>query len=306
MGLGNYAKRGWPDDEDYKKNTGGGGSGGGDGGDGGMTLEERLYKFSFQIPTPEKNEIRPDKSATKMLLFLDGIPCRVHEHELYHAKKQGLLRHQGNRYTSLCLTKNSIDQRGCPLCDELDDWARYKGFFSVIDMGQVEFTEDGEYVTGPFNLHHRYWLNKDKEKQFVSFERMLLDAKAGSEDKPGVLRDLQGQSERRGGDLAGTVWHVTRGGKLSPKCGEGWDYIERIDLAEADQYLRKFGANPADLDNLEAVDYMNVLVPQSYEDMAYMINGAKDGGSNGARSEGAGWDGNKQGNKGPDDDDIPF
>ena len=177
-------------------------------------------------------------------------------------------------------------------------------------MGQVEFTEDGDFqikdVTGRFNLHHRYWLNKDKEKQFVSFERMLLDAKAGSEDKPGVLRDLQGQSERRGGDLAGTVWHVTRGGKLSPKCGEGWDYIERIDLAEADQYLRKFGANPADLDNLEAVDYMNVLVPQSYEDMAYMINGAKDGGSNGARSEGAGWDGNKQGNKGPDDDDIPF
>ena len=54
-GLGDYVKCGWPDDDEYKENTGGGG-GGGSGGGGDMTLEERLYKFRFQIPTPEKNE----------------------------------------------------------------------------------------------------------------------------------------------------------------------------------------------------------------------------------------------------------
>lgn len=309
MGLGDYAKRGWPDDDDYKKNTGGGGGGDGDS-DGGLSPEERLYKFRFQVPTPEKNELRPGKSATKRTLFLDGIPCRVHEHELYQVRNK--LRHQGNRYTSLCLTKNGIDERGCPLCDEMDDWARYKGFFTVIDMGQVEYQEEGKIV-----LHHRYWTNKDGEKQYVPFERVLLDAKAGSDDKPGVLRTLQMQAERRGDDLAGTVWDVTRGGKLSPKCGDDWDYVERIDLAEAGEYLKRFGANPGEMEDdwLKPADYMNVLRPQSYEDMAYMINGAPEGGSDGARSEGAGWGGKQEGQEGtgtgkgngkPGEDDIPF
>ena len=301
-GLGDYVKCGWPDDDEYKENTGGGG-GGGSGGGGDMTLEERLYKFRFQIPTPEKNEIQLDKPATKMILMVNGVPARVHEHELFNAKKNGLLRNPGNRYNSLCLTKNSIDKRGCPLCD-IDDWAKYKGFFTVIDMGQVEFCDDGEFiikdVTGRFNLHHRYWLNKNKEKQFVSFERLLLDAKAGSDDKPGVMRILQGKSKRMGGDLTGTVWHVTRGGKQSAKCGDEWDYMERIDIAEGASYLEKFGANPREMEDdwLESINYTKVLAPQSYEDMQYMISGARGSGDSGARSDGAEWGGGG--------DDIPF
>lgn len=305
MGLGDYAKRGWPDDEDLKKHTGSGKSGGGGDGDGGMSEEERLYRFRFQIPEPKKNEVRPEKPATKRTLFLDGIPCRVHEHELYKVRNK--LRHQGNRYCSLCLTKNGIDERGCPLCDELDDWAKYTAFFTVIDMGQVEFLGGGKV-----QLHHRYWTNKDGEKQYVPFERVLLAAKFGSDDKPGVARTLQMQAERRGDDLAGTVWDSTRGGQKSAKCGDTWEYVERIDLAEAAAYLQGYGANPGEMheDWLKPVDYMQVLRPQSYEDMAYMINGAADGGSNGARSEGAGWEGKQEGQQGSGqkagEDDIPF
>ena len=64
---------------------------------------------------------------------------------------------------------------------------------------------------------------------------------------------------------------------------------------------------------LDDREHMSVLRAMSYEDMAYMIHGAANGGSSGARSEGAGWEGNRQeeghpgpGYGGPDDDDIPF
>jgi hypothetical protein len=79
-------------------------------------------------------------------------------------------------------------------------------------------------------------------------------------------------------------------------------------MAEAAAYLRSFGANPKEMpeDWLKPVDYMAVLVPQSYEDMKYMIHGAAEGGNSGARSEGAGWSGQGGGSGSPDDDEIPF
>jgi len=312
--LGDFAKRGWPSEDDYN-NSYGSGEGGGDG-DGKLTEEERLFKFRFKIPEPSKNPIEAGRPVTKRVLFLDSVPCTLFEHDLYKLN----MYQQPKDYTIVCLKKNQIDERGCPLCDDLDSWAKYTGFFTIIDMGQVEFLEGGKV-----KLHHRFWTDRDGKRHYVPFERVMLAAKGGSKDKPGVLKTLQWAAERKGENLAGTVWDTTRGGDKSPKCGDTWEYVERIDLAEAAEYLHQYGADRTELNDgrLDVIDYARVFQPMSYEQLHYLCHGPSDksgehGG--GSRTEGAGYGGDGEsrsenrphdgapgpGYGGPDDDDIPF
>jgi len=287
MTLGNnvntYGDRSWPKDDEY--------DGDGGGGFGSMSEEERRWRFRFKIPEPKDNPLQAGRPMTKRVLILDEEPpFRIYEHGLYKANVADPMGH----WTVMCLARNDIDERGCPLCAKngADNWPYNIGFFTIVDFGQVE------YVGSQVKFHPNFWQNKDGERQEKPFETVMLGAKRGSRDKPGVLQTLQWQAEKRGGTLAGTVWDTTRKGRKEARCGETWEYVERIDLAEAAEYLAALGADRDSLD-LDVTDYRKVCRPLSYETLCRMVGWRSDGKQQGTaqRTEGAGYDG---------DEDLPF
>ena len=280
------------------------GEGGGDGGSD-MSQEEWLYRFRFRIPSPDKNPVKAGSSVKKRVLFLQGEPRCVYEHDTYKYRKHTRLQ------AALCLRKHKVGNRGCPFCEDNNNYAPYVGFFVVIDMGQLVRKEGGGIY-----LHHNSWKKKDGEEVEERFPKRLLVAKHGSDDKPGVLRKLREREEERGGpgSLTGTVWDVTRSGSKEASVGEDWQYVERIDPDQVVGYLQECGANPDELD-VAHVDIAKVLKANlvSYEQMATIV-----GGGGGQRAQGAGYGGGNGGSGGsagmydgpmpPDDDsdNIPF
>jgi len=294
-----YYKKGWDgvNDEDDYGNDGGSESKWSD--------NQRLYAFRFNIPTPEGTEKRPNlvhkgRPVTKRILFLDSEPFTLFEHGTY--KIDGAFNTLG-AFTVLCLKKNGF-QNSCTFCSHTKNYAYFIGFFPIIDMGQVEYRSSG------IELHHEYWENSKGERTYNKFQRVLLGAKRGSEEKPGPLRNLYYQMERRGGDLTGTVWDVTRTGKKASIIGDQWEFVDKIDKDRIDEYLIKQGAEAKDLD-LSIPDYTNSegtgvfdFDVESLQDKMHQLVGIKKESSNkssaqqkdGATVSGAGWD----------DDDIPF
>lgn len=280
-----YGTQGWDIPDDYE-----GGYGGGGGGNPGT--------WQFTIPRPgDKNNPDNPKPATKRVLFLSEAPFCVWEHNLYSVAGSGKLRR------TLCLKKNGIDERGCPLCDEKVQ-LQYVGYFTVIDMGFVEYISPEEV-----KLH----ATQGKERSY-QFQKRLLGAKKGGTDKPGVLKTLHFEAERRGGDFLGTVWDTRREGGKTEVVGNHWEYIRRVSPDDFQEYLVKQGANAGELDISEVNYYEEpTLIPKSYEDLARMVGTAdapesrqgstsKDGASYGGGSDNR----NADWRQGPKDDDIPF
>lgn len=325
--LGDFGQQGWdniPDDDES--------SGGGSGSGGGMSMEERLYKYRFKIVDPASNPIEKERPATHRILMLSDAPYRIWEHNLYNIKT--------SHFTCICLDKNKLDDRPCPICDKkgADRRPYYVGFFSVIDMGQITWRDNRFY------LRHRKWTDKNNEVHEDAFPRVLLAARRGSVDKPGVLKTLQWEVERpeMGGSLAGTIWDVTRNGKKVESCGDKWHFVKKIERKDFKEYLTRLDADPEKL-QLEPIDLLTpgesgraVLEPLPYSEMAEMV-GWKSQSVNtrqGGRVEGAGYadgdsghsqsgeqgtlpntGGNMSGHTGssdsggygpPDGDDIPF
>lgn len=288
--IGDYGQQGWdlPSDED----SGGGG--------GNYTDEERLFRFRFKMEDAAHNPIEAGKPVTHRVLFLNEAPFVYHEHGLYSWRGCG-------HWTALCLGKNKIDDRGCPLCHKQggDNWPYCIGMFSIIDLGQVTYERDGAV-----SLLHRTWTDKDQNVHEDAFPRIILGAKKGSNKTPGVLKKLLWQAERRGGSLEGTVWDTSRSGDKEAGIGETWEHVERVAPTDYVQYLTKYGADPDKLNVEPITNWREICKPLPYETIAEIVGmgggGGSKGKSNGARSEGAGYGGGGNSVDAPDIDDIPF
>jgi hypothetical protein len=243
MGIGTYSK-GWGDpdeydsyDSDYDSSDSGNK----------ITENERLYRFRFSIPTPKgtdkkPNLVNPGSSATKRVLFLDGSPFNIYEHSLWRFKNAYNI---FKAFTAICLEKNGISKIPCPVCSKKGgkDFAYFIGFLPVIDMGQVE------RIGNRVRLHHEYWENDNGDRFERSFQRVLLGAKRGSVDNPGVMKTLQrrlAEIRQQHGieDLTGTIWDTTRTGKKEPIVGNEWSFVDKILPEHFEEYLVRWGADP--------------------------------------------------------------
>ena len=128
----------------------------------------------------------------------------------------------------MCLKGSGLYET-CPLCEPNggDLFAYTIGFFPVIDMGQVVYDQ------GKYKLLHETWTSSRGNTFERKFQRLLLGAKRGSQDKPGVLKTLQFQMQKlqdRHGwkDLTGTVWETTRNGSKDAQDGNSWEFIEKV------------------------------------------------------------------------------
>jgi hypothetical protein len=97
--------------------------------------------------------------------------------------------------------------------------------------------------------------------------RKLYGAKRGSEDKPGVLPRLRKRAITNGGDLAGTVWDVSREGSLSEVVGSDHQFVERIALQDVRRYLLDLGANPEHLKELGPYNYLEEFPIPTYDQL---------------------------------------
>ena len=342
MGLGNYSK-GWGSDNDYDDYSR---SGSGDGNGGGNQLSEnkRLYRFRFSVPTPEgtakQPNLTPGRPAKKRVLFLDGEPFVVREHSFW--TPDGRFRDAYKTigaFTAVCLEANQL-YKECPLCapNGGDLYSYSIGFFPVIDMGQVFYEQK------KLTLFHETWTNRHGKEYERKFQRVLLGAKKGSQDKPGVLKVLQFKMQElqdRNGwkDLTGTVWDTTRTGGQAAIVGDNWDFVERVLPEDWEEYLVRHGAESEYL-NLEVPEYSNERdgvfdfdVKRYYDKLATLVgwnapsqnqqqrqsartDGAGYGQQGGQYSGNAGYGGGgkfyaQNGPQGqdappPNDDDIPF
>lgn len=207
--------------------------------------------------------------VTKRIMFLDESPFTFYEHSLWALTK--------NQDKAICLKKNGIDQRGCPLC-EAEMWPSFTGYFSVIDMGDVKYNDDG-------TVRLEGWTS-DKGTTY-QFGRKLFGAKRGGKDKPGVLQKIRRLAQKNGG-LAGTVWDVYRSGNKVESVGDEFEFVERVDPSKFADFLVAQGANPEYIE-VSPIDYAEVFTPSSYEELQRLT-----GGTGGYSESGGG------------DEDIPF
>lgn len=221
--------------------------------------------------------------ATKRIMFLDAEPFCLFEHSLFEITRDAKER-------AICLERNSLDSRGCPLCRK-KLFPSFVGYFSVIDMGDVEF--DGGKVklsgwTSPKGIHYQ-------------FQRKLFGAKRGSAGKPGILPKLHRIAQKKlRGDLTGAVFDVTRDGAKSESIGNDFEFIESISKKDIREYLIRAGANAEGL-VVDPFEYKEVFVPKSYESLARLCGEESASDAPKKTVEGAGYSDSDD-----DDDDIPF
>lgn len=236
--------------------------------------------------------------STKRVLVVDDVFFRFWEHSLYKATGKA-------KDKCLCLERNDLDQRGCPPCDD-DMYPAYVGYLTVIDLGDVKYTDEGPEL-------HGWTSSKDVLYQF---ERRAAGFKRGGKDKPGMMQEIRRLRQARGGSLVGCIYDVHRSGKLVETVGDKWSFVEQfptkkitvkvdgekkekvvLDQEKCLELLLEMGAdNPARGDNagkveMEPFDYVNEFKPHTYEALKSLLGGGgKKSSGSGARSEGAGYE----------------
>lgn len=239
-----------------------------------------------EVQGGQKKEFGPRRfwmpeGVTKRVMFLDANPVRVWEHNLYSLTK--------NMDREICLKKNGIDKRGCPLCDlkaETDrgSWASHVGYLSVIDMGDVSYNRGQDRHTGATLQGY------EKDGTTYQFGRKLYGAKKGGRGKEGVLQKLLRKAHQfcppDQGGLTYTVWDLHRSGKLVESVGDELEFVAAIDADDVQSYLLDLGANPEYLE-LEPLDYEEIFTPSSYEKLQRLAGTADAGkvAGEGARSD---------------------
>jgi len=197
---------------------------------------------------------------TKRYLFLDGTPFKFFEHSLYDVTKR-------SKDKCICLAKNPIDERGCPVCDG-DIYAAMIGYFSVIDMGEVKYNSQNQVILEGY---------VGKDDVLFQFERNAYGARAGSKAKPGMLQKIKRQMAKRGGSIKGCVFDIHRSGQKVEGAGDELEFVDQVDAEHWVEYLESQGGNnPQRGDRpLEATpyDFMQVFKPHSYEELTKLMAG---------------------------------
>jgi hypothetical protein len=296
MGIGDHVQSGfghdgWDAPEEYGQFRGDGGGGGGGGNRG---------PYRFKLPEPGKNPFRPGKAARKRVMII-SVPFYLWEHGTYKVNSpKGV-------FNAICLKQNRIQDR-CALCDA-KTFPSYGAYFTVIDMGYVEYEEGGAAI-----LYPEPWTDKDGKPRESQFQRRLMVAKKGGKDRPGTMFIFEDHHARRG-DLTGCVFDTQRLGKQSPANGENWEFVERVGkvvpatVEDMKQYLMHCGATQEQVDKENLFQRYTIRDMEegllfSNEDMITWTSGDSGGGretsggqgqGRNTRTEGAGYGGQGQG-----------
>jgi len=243
----------------------------------------------YESKGSNNNKFGPKKfwvpaQKTKRIMFLDEDPFTFHEHGLWGVNKD-------SRRKEICLVKNKIAKE-CPLCDA-EHWPSFIGYLTVIDMGDVVPGKK----KGTTELQG--WTND--QGQTFQFGRKLFGAKRGGKDKPGVLLKLGRLNEKKNG-LRGTVWDIYRSGQKVESVGDDFEFVEKVDPENWQEYLINLGANPEFL-SLEVIDYNNTFTPSTPEQLGALLGNKVAADSNSKKSSEVSVE---KVDLGSDDDDIPF
>lgn len=249
------------------------------------------YYKSFEDTLKKIFWMKNDAEAEKRIMFLDSFPYKVYQHPLHAFNKRG---------SALCLKKNRLDDRGCPIDSVKNIQLQYAGYFTILEIGDV-FDRGNTVVP---------W--KNDEGQVFLFKKLIC-MKQGSKEKPGMLINIKKKVisylKDFGYKLAGSVWDIGRYGNMAETCGNRYTFVERIPEEEWMDYLvNKYGAsdklnlNPFNLDQMVRG---GLTIP--YEELQRMTgqrpkSQSQNTSGTGQRVEGASYDGsdNSGGNRSND------
>jgi len=183
----------------------------------------------------------------KRVMFLDGVPFRFWEHNW---------KDDEGRWSEFepCHVRNSLGKE-CVL-DGIKAVSMYHvGMFSIIDFSQFQGT-----------------------KHIFQFDRRLYPAKMGGTKKPGTLQKLKRLKDKYG-QLAGCVFDIYRTGAMSPKVGDEFTLVERVDPKDFPKYIEKmrqeFNGRPSEehlkFHPWEPIDYRKVIKPRSLHELKGLL-----------------------------------
>ena len=186
------------------------------------------YKSQEEIKeeTPQESDNKGPKrfwvkqgGEPQRIMFLDTQPMTCWEHNY---KWDG---HWRNHEPCHFRMKIGPDwEAGCPMCNYKKargdkatvSWPRYGGFYTIMQLTP--------------------WFSKRNAE--INYRRQLLVALNGSDENPGVLRDLRRLSEKYG-RLKGLIFDVTRKREKDESCGSDFELVEKISEDEIEAYGKK-------------------------------------------------------------------
>ena len=109
-----------------------------------------------------------------------------------------------------------------------------------------------------------------------------------------MLQEVKRQMQKHGGDLTGTVWDVTRSGKLVETIGDRMEYIESVPREDWEKYFLDLGSAERGGDRpleLDVYPWLEVFKNHSYDQLRNLVGGKgkKSTEGSGSRSEGANY-----------------
>jgi len=198
-----------------------------------------------------------ESGKTRRILMLEDAPFGAHMHPLY------FWNHSFENV--VCLKKEGLGD--CPICNsgEVKEYPRFIGHYSIIDMGEVIVNDE----TGDIDL---LGYTSDKGVTY-QFQRKIIPAKLGTKNKEGVLKKFQRMNLKKQG-LKWTVWDVYRGGTKEASIGSEFEFIMKLDTADAvESYLRSWGCD-VDIPEFSILpfNFMELLAPWSEEQLQNIVN----------------------------------
>ena len=201
--------------------------------------------------------------VTKRFLFMDDLPFLMYEHGLFDVTGRATDK-------TICLAKNGLDPNGCPCCDG-KLYPRYLGYFSVCNLGTVEFNSNGSaQVVGYVS----------QKGILYQFDVEAYGARVGTQKAPGFIQTIKRQIAKRGGNLAGCVFDITRSGPQAASSGDQIEFVEFVPREHWQAYITQLGADDprrgTDVDlNIRPLDWHKVMTPHTYAELTAVMRGYK-------------------------------
>ncbi len=218
--------------------------------------------------------------VVKRVLFLEDMPFKFWEHDLYEYTKSG-------KDKAVCLEKNKIEELGCPVCDD-DKWPKFVGMFSIMDLGDVVYNDGKALVSGFLSKKGDLW----------QFQRKGLVARRGTKERPGMLPAFLKMKQRRGG-LKGCVFDCSRRTNQSEVCGDVIEFLTKVPEDRWAEYIRALGSDderiPKDSISFVPFKWAEELQVHTHEQLRKLVgnpsvNATPEGGS----VQGAGYGGSEE------------